>query len=126
MQAAEGMVSDMSTFSAIFSLIVTVLLIVAMWKLFEKAGHGGWKSLIPIYNVFILCRIVYGAGIKCLLFFVPILNIIVSIMFWFRLAEAYGKGIGFGVGLLFLPNVFTLILAFGDAQYDGPVSDVLF
>jgi hypothetical protein len=33
------------------------------------------------------------------------------------LAEKFGKGTGFGIGLLFLPFVFFPMLAFGDAQY---------
>jgi hypothetical protein len=29
-----------------------------MWKIFEKAGEAGWKSIIPIYNVYIMYKIV--------------------------------------------------------------------
>lgn len=41
------------------------------------------------------------------------MNIIVSI----RIANAFGKGAGFAVGLIFLPFIFFPILAFGDAEY---------
>ena len=43
---------------AIFATIFYVLLIVACWKIFEKAGEKGWKSIIPIYNIYILYKIV--------------------------------------------------------------------
>ena len=41
-------------------------------------------------------------------------------MLMYRLAKSFGKGILFTIGLLLLPNIFTLILAFGKSQYIGP------
>jgi hypothetical protein len=36
------------------ALAFAVVAIIAMWRIFEKAGEKGWKSLIPIYNSWIL------------------------------------------------------------------------
>jgi hypothetical protein len=36
------------------------------------------------------------------------------------LAEKFGKGAGFGIGLAFLPFIFYPILGFGSATYVGP------
>ena len=36
-----------------------------------------------------------------------------------KLAKAFGKGVGYTLGLIFLPNIFTLILGFGKAKYDA-------
>lgn len=36
----------------IFALIA--VMIIGLWKIFTKAGEKGWKSLIPIYNGYIL------------------------------------------------------------------------
>ena len=102
------------------SLIVVVLGILAMWFIFKKAGQGGWKALIPIYNIYTLVKIVDGNGWKFLLLLIPFVNFVYLIILNFRIAKAYGKGIGFGFGLLFLPTIFQLILAFGKAQYVGP------
>ena len=102
------------------SLIVVVLGILAMWFIFKKAGQGGWKALIPIYNIYTLVKIVDGNGWKFLLLLIPFVNFVYLIILNFRMAKAYGKGIGFGFGLLFLPTIFQLILAFGKAQYVGP------
>ena len=109
-------ISQMST----GSLIVAVLLVIAMWKIFSKAGQGGWKAIIPIYNVYILCKIADTSGWKFLLLIIPIVNIVYYIMLMYRLAKSFGKGILFTIGLLLLPNIFTLILAFGKSQYIGP------
>ncbi len=102
------------------SLIVVVLGILAMWFIFKKAGQGGWKALIPIYNIYTLVKIVDGNGWKFLLLLIPFVNFVYLIILNFRIAKAYGKGIGFGFGLLFLPTIFQLILAFGKAEYVGP------
>ncbi|MBR3630859.1 MAG: hypothetical protein IKN55_10395 [Oscillospiraceae bacterium] len=106
--------------SSILSLAISIIGIVAWWFLFEKGGEAGWQAIIPLYNVWVQFRLVYGSGWKCLLLLVPILNIIVYIMFSIRLAQAYGQGIAMGLGCLFLPNVFYCILAFGPFQYTGP------
>ena len=46
--------------------------------------------------------------------------IIFGIMMNFKLAKAFGKGIGFFLGLTFLSPIFRLILGFGKAEYQGP------
>ncbi|MBQ7002364.1 MAG: hypothetical protein IJN57_00135 [Oscillospiraceae bacterium] len=107
------------------SLIISLVSIVAMWFLFEKAGESGIVSIIPIYGTWKMYEIVYGSGWKCLLLFVPVLGYVVSWMFYIRLAQAYGKSVLFGIGMLFFPPIFMLILAFGDAKYWGPVSSFI-
>lgn len=104
----------------VFQLIVYVLSIVAMWRLFEKAGEAGWKCIIPIYSTYILFKIVTGNGWKMLFLLIPLFDIVYAIIFLFKLARAYGKGTGFGFGLLFLSTIFLLILGLGDSQYMGP------
>ena len=106
--------------TTIIGVVLAVLLIIAEWKMFEKAGEPGWKTIIPFYNLYVFCKIVDGSGWKFLLFCIPIVNVVYYFIISFRTAKAYGKGAGFGIGLLLLPNIFTLILGFGDAQYVGP------
>lgn len=45
------------TLFIIVLLILLILLVVAYWKMFTKAGVAGWKSLIPLYNVYIAFKI---------------------------------------------------------------------
>ena len=118
--AASLMNEEQMSSVSIGTLIVVVLLIIAMWKIFSKAGQGGWKSIIPIYNVYTLCKIADGNGWKFLLLLIPIVNIIYMILLYHRLSKSFGKGFLFTLGLIFLPNIFTLILGFGGSQYIGP------
>jgi Family of unknown function (DUF5684) len=98
-------------------LAAVVVSIVAVWRLFEKAGRPGWASLIPFYNLVVMLQISGRSGWWLLGMFVPLLNIFVGIRLPFDLAKAFGRGIGFGFGLLFLSMIFAPILAFGDARY---------
>ena len=54
-----------------------------------------------------------------MLFFIPVVNIVVAAMVMISVAKAFGKGTGFALGLLFLSPIFIPILGFGNAQYIG-------
>jgi hypothetical protein len=93
-----------------------------MWKVFVKAGKPGWAAIIPIYNAIVLLQIVGRPGWWFLLYLIPIVNIVISIMVMIELAKVFGKGTGFGIGLLLLSFIFIPILGFGDAEYQGPLA----
>lgn len=107
-------------FGGICSLIIIGILIAALWKIYVKAGKPGWAVLIPFYGNYCQFDIIFGNGWLFLLLFVPLVNAVVLIMMFFKLAAVFGKGIGFGFGLMFLPFIFVPILGFGDAEYIGP------
>jgi hypothetical protein len=109
-----------SPVSIIFGLLVALLLIVAMWKVFTKAGQPGWASIIPIYNIYIWCKIVGRPWWWILLMLIPFVNFIICIILCIDLAKSFGKGVGFGIGLALLGIIFFPILGFGSAQYQGP------
>lgn len=104
----------------LIALVVSVVVLVAWWVIFSKAGQAGWKCLIPVYNLYIMYKIGWGNGWLFLLLIVPIVNFVVGIILYVKLAQAFGKGAGYAVGLIFLPVIFLPMLAFGDAQYIGP------
>lgn len=95
-----------------------VLAIVGMWKLFTKAGKPGWASLIPIYNTCVLIDIAGKPMWWILLMLIPVVNIVIGILVMIGLAQNFGRGAGTAIGLIFLPNIFMLILAFGSAEYN--------
>lgn len=101
----------------IISILFIILLLVSMWRIFVKADRPGWAAIVPLYNSFTLFDISFGNGWIFLTTLVPCVNIIFMIILCFKLANAYGKGVGFGFGLLFLPVIFIPILAFGDAEF---------
>jgi Family of unknown function (DUF5684) len=98
---------------------VTIFMIAVMWKVFTKAGQPGWASLIPIYNTYIMIKMAGKPGWWLLLLLVPIVNLVIAIMIVLAIAERFGKGVGFGIGLVLLGIIFWPILAFGDAQFQA-------
>ena len=98
-------------------IAVLILCIVSLWKVFSKAGQPGWASIVPIYNVLVLLKVAGKPGWWFLLFLIPLVNFVIAIIVTLALAERFGKGAGFGVGLLLLPIVFLPMLAFGSATY---------
>ncbi|MGD0998610.1 MAG: DUF5684 domain-containing protein, partial [Thermoleophilia bacterium] len=104
----------------LFWLVVIVLYVVSMWKVFIKAGKPGWAAIIPIYNVIVLLEIVNRPLWWIILYFIPLVNLVIMIIVSLDVARVFGKGPGFGIGLWLLGFIFYPILAFSDAQYGGP------
>lgn len=90
------------------------------WKLFVKAGQPGWAVIIPIYNIYILLKIVGKPGWWLLLYLIPLVNFIITIIVINELSKRFGKGVGYTLGLLFLGIIFLPMLALGSAKYTPP------
>ena len=45
-----------------FAVVWYVLTVIATWKIFQKAGEPGWKAIIPIYNIYVMYKIVNMKG----------------------------------------------------------------
>ena len=103
---------------------VMLIMIVAFWKVFTKAGQPGWAILIPIYNVYVMCKIAGRPGWWVILMLIPFVNFIIAIILSIDIAKAFGKGAGFGIGLALLPFIFYPVLGFGSAQYQGAAAAV--
>ena len=105
------------TLVSIIYLAIVVLVLAGIWKTFTKAGKPGWASIIPIYNVVVLLQIAEKPVWWILLFLIPIVNLVVSIMVMMAVAQKFGKGAGYGLGLAFLGFIFWPMLGFGSATY---------
>ncbi|MBE5870074.1 MAG: signal peptidase I [Lachnospiraceae bacterium] len=103
------------------SLAFSIAVIIAQCKVFEKAGEPWWAAIVPFYNTYKLFEIVYGNGWKFLFLFIPLVNIYFIIKLSINLANVFGEGTGFGLGLLFLAPVFYCILGFGNYEYIGAI-----
>ena len=122
MENSEMGYHPMGTAERIVFGVVMIFMIVCVWKIFEKAGVAGRKSIIPIYNGVCFFKICGMSGWWVL--FAPFCLCIPCIVATFKLAKKFGKGVGFGFGLLFLNIIFYPILAFGDAKYqDAPTQN---
>ena len=104
----------------LIGLVVVVFIVAAMWKVFTKAGKPGWAAIIPFYNIYVLCKIAGRPGWWLVLFIIPLVSIVISIIVALDVAKAFGKGGAFGFFLLWLlPIIGYPILGFGSAPYQG-------
>lgn len=127
-----------------------VLQIIGMVKTFKKAGQKGWAAIIPFYNTFTIVKIAglelwwfiilallpllndySGSGMienTTTSFYVSVSSFSVwaaSMVMWgftnYKIAQSFGKGKGFAVGLTLLSPIFWMIMAFSqDIKYKGP------
>jgi hypothetical protein len=103
-----------------FVLIVMAIMVVSMWKVFDKAGEPGWAAIIPVYNYIVILTIAGKPWWWLLLLLIPLVNIVLAFIVYIEFAKSFGKGGAFAAGLIFLGIIFFPILAFGDARYVGP------
>ena len=99
-------------------LIVVVLNVIALWKVFEKAGKPGWAALVPVYNGMVLAEVAgypswYGLG-----FLVNPISLVVSIIFGLSIAKRFNRSETFGILLLALLPVGYIILGLNKDVYN--------
>jgi len=110
-----------TAFFWVFALIIWLVVILAFWQVFVKAGKPGWASIIPIYNIYVLLKIAGRPGWWLILYLIPVVNWVISIVVSIDVAKAFGKSAAFGVvGLWLFSVIGYLMLGFGDATYQGP------
>jgi hypothetical protein len=108
-----------STGQVVVWLAITILVVASFWKIFAKAGKPGWAAIIPIYNLVVYLQVVNRPIWWIILMFIPVVNIVIWIVLTNDLAKAFGKGVGWTIGLLFLGFIFYPILGFGGDPYVG-------
>lgn len=104
------------------SIALAIVNLIAAIKIYKKLGLPGWGVIVPIYGQWILLKAVDLPGWLSIL---PVANGIALIVANYKLAGKFGKGSGFGLGLVFLTPIFYMILGFGKAsvvsETDGDV-----
>jgi Family of unknown function (DUF5684) len=101
-------------------LAFLALIVVSLWKVYVKMTQPGWYGIIPIFNYVVIAKLSgkeWWFGLICI---VPCIGWIFVIILLNDLAQLFGKGVGYTIGLIFLPFIFLPMLAFGSAQYQGP------
>jgi hypothetical protein len=101
----------------VFYIIWIVLVIAGTWKTFEKAGRPGWGAIIPFYNTYLMIKVAGRPGWWLILFFIPIVNIIIWLIVALGIAENFGHGAGYGILLWLFAPIMFLVLGFGSDQY---------
>lgn len=103
-----------------FALIMSV---VAMWRLYDKAGQPGYLALIPGVNMVVFLKIIGRPAWHIVLFFIPIYGQLYLIpKVWIELCQSFGKRTLLDYVLVVLLNglyIFNLGLSY-ETRYVGP------
>jgi hypothetical protein len=79
------------------------------------------SQFIPVYSLYSLLKIIGRSGWWLVLFLIPFVNVITSVVVAIDLGKSFGKSVSFSVVLLRLFNsIGTCVLAFGHDKYIGP------
>jgi len=132
---------------AMFFLMWYVFEVVADWRIFQKAGQGGWKSLIPVYSNYIRCKISWrplwfwvsaalfaaSVALGCftgksvvldgLALAVTGISVLIRVAGLYHLARAFDRGVAFTAGLVLFRPLFILILGLGGSEYRGQAAE---
>lgn len=130
----------------LFALALSLVILVARYRLYKKCGYEGWESLIPFYSSWILVKI---SGVEWWFYLIINAPAFVAISLMFPLAGLAGPAslvgyyfinyniaikfdkdpVPYALGLTLIPMIFYPILAFGNTKYKdikvspyGPVS----
>jgi hypothetical protein len=102
----------------IITLLILCAYIGGLWKIFEKAGEKGWKSIIPIYNIYIFFKIVNIPPWAIVLLIIPVVGGLLALYAHFKFANAFNKGLAFGFLVVLFPWIAFPLLGFGSYTYD--------
>ncbi len=103
----------------LYFIVITVNL-VALSKIFEKAGFPSKSAYIPIYNIFILIKILDIPTPFIFFYFIPLINIMAYAYTCYKLSQCFNKGpVFYTIGIFLLPFVFIPVLGFGKSQFTG-------
>ena len=125
----------------IIVLAWVVVTIIALWKVYKKAGKNGWECIIPFYSYYVLTEI---AEINWWWFLLAVLDSIISLVnlddlssiatlvslfakfnIYYNIAKKFNKNNGTAICAGILSGIFILIFGFSkDEVYDAniPVS----
>lgn len=104
--------------TSLVGVAIYVLLAIALWRVFTKAGYPGWLAIIPLVNAIFLVKVAGFSGWMTLLYLIPIVNIVFHIIVSIRVGRAFGHGWFFSLALLVVFWIIGyLIVGFSGDRY---------
>lgn len=117
-----------AVYVSLFIIAILAITVISFWRIFKKAGLPGWAAIIPVYNLFATCKMLKISYWWILLIpamYLPLIGwavgLATNVFFSIRTSQVFNKGIPFAIGLMFLPLIFYVILAFDKSEYVGNI-----
>jgi magnesium-transporting ATPase (P-type) len=113
MPAASGsLLAFLGVFFLLFFIIflaVYIYMAICLMKMAKKTNtENAWLAWIPIANIILTLQIAKKPLWWIILFFIPLVNIVMAIIVWMAIAEALGKPSWLGI-LIIIPIVNLIV-----------------
>ena len=72
-------------------LIANVFHFLMYCNFYRRAGYPRWAALVPVYNLYVLTRIINRPWWWMLLLMIPVVNLLMIPTYWFQVLEVFGK-----------------------------------
>lgn len=107
-------------------IIFRIGITLGYWKLFEKAGVAGWKSLIPFYSEYIVITLVGKSSWWIIYLLIPAVNVFVFFILLIDLVKCFGQDSFLAQMLIvFASFIYLPYLGFKpDVRYLGKLDEI--
>lgn len=122
----------------LFAIAVRIVYFIGLWKLFKKAGKGGWEAIIPFYRTYVLIQIaglnwwyflialsgtiVTVIGLNSLVWLAYIATLAVNFFIFYNIAKKMKKSpVGFGVAAIFVSPILAMVLGYSKDEFDNSI-----
>ncbi len=75
----------------LFFLILNVVHFIMYCCFYQRAGFKPWYAIIPFYNIYILTKIINRPWWWLLILFIPVVNLLMAVVYWFQVLKVFGK-----------------------------------
>jgi len=128
-------ISFVTVLGLIVALSPFIVMLYSWGRLFKKADMPWQRLFVPGYNLYALfaindCRlwllillaasvvtVILSTILRAFVVLYVLFCIAVYCIHCIKLTKAFGRGVGFGIGLIFLHPIFLCILALNDSEY---------
>ena len=96
--------------SPFWGLAVYVWLALTLYVIANKTDtRNAWLAWIPIANLYLMCKVAGRSGWWTILFFIPLVNLILGVIIWMGIARARNQPEWLGI-LMIIPIVNLIIM----------------
>ncbi len=126
MDSLSEIMSNENTGIGILVALLLLIGAVAKWRMFIKCKQPGLASIVPVWDVVVVLRIVGRPAWHILYFLIPVFNLYFGVRLLIEIAQSFGKRSIVDYILVVVFNLFyvlNLALAYNEMYY-GPVYGV--
>jgi signal peptidase I len=103
-------------------LVYFIMVHMAMYRFFEKAGIEGWKVIIPVYSIYLALKIVNKPIWWLIIYYIPFIGIIIGIgiIVEFLKCFNYPRFYQHALGVILAPFYLPYVAYKEDPHFIGP------